>query len=156
MPVKFPGKPLLEFILGQMQTRFSDGRFALRLLFMLHIGLALLLTWVSHNYRIVQQRREYWPQFSDHDFSVRSAAVFKVEQSQLIAFPQPTVPWIRKWLGDRPASHLFYNPAADPKGSQLHRTRQLFPEAKIWTRDRQLELLPAGIERLTPKHYLVI
>ncbi|MBW3598731.1 MAG: hypothetical protein KY475_15835 [Planctomycetes bacterium] len=124
-------------------------------MFMLLIGIALMLAWVSHNYRIVQQRKEYWPQFNDHDFSVRAASVFKVGQAGLIAYPKPKVPWIRRVLGDHPTDHLIYNPTADPNGLQLRRTRNLFPEAKVWGW-QHIEALPDGIERLTDQHYVMI
>lgn len=130
-------------------------RFTFRSLFVALTTLAVVLAWGTHNYRVVQQRKAYWPQFNDHDFSVRAASVFKIEAAGLIPFPPREIPWIRRLFGDSPTSHLIYNPSGDLYGSQLRRSRVLFPEAKIWG-SQHIESLPQGVERLSDHHYVRI
>lgn len=138
-----------------MNITFSRCRFKLRSLFVLLTVLAVVLAWGTHNYRIVEQRKAFRPQFNDHDFSVRAAAVFKFDAAGLTPYPRPELPWIRRLFGDSPTSDLIYDPDADPDGSQLRRTRELFPEAKIWGWP-QIEPLPDGIERLSYRHHIII
>jgi hypothetical protein len=42
--------------------------------------------------------------------------------------PNPSVPWMRRLLGDSPVEMIVYQSASDP---QLDRVRALFPEATV-------------------------
>lgn len=43
----------------------------------------------------------------------------------------PSIPWLRRKLGDEPIPTIWYFPKKDYDGIGLERVRKLFPEAQI-------------------------
>lgn len=111
----------------------------------------LILAWFMQDYDLVQQRKLFARRFEYYEHSLRYIGVY--EQSTGSQLPRRHIPWKRLIMGDGPVQNLIYVPSKDPDGSQLRRTQELFPEARIWvwpleTWTREDPQLPPGVEPL--------
>jgi hypothetical protein len=100
-------------------------RFRLRTLLIVVAVLAVSCAWLGMAYRLVLERRAFWPNFNDHNFSLRVPTFIQRPD-------QADIPWIRRVMGDSPTVTLIYDPVHDEDGRQLRQVRKLFPEAHIW------------------------
>ena len=110
--------------------------------------LSFVCAWTANEYRFVQKRRAYWPNFNGGNFPLRAVS-FSRERDET------SVPWYRRLLGGVPVGSLVYDPSADKDGRHLRRTRELFPEAKIWGWPDDIEL-PEGIVPFDARRGLMI
>jgi hypothetical protein len=106
--------------------------------------------WIAHDAAIVRQRFAHMPLFDNRSYCLTPVGT-------RVSSPKPTLPWLRRMLGDYPIDVLFYSPRMDPDGTQLLRVRNLFPEAEIWGWPVESpENLPDGVKPWPKNRYFMI
>lgn len=105
----------------RMPRRFQFSVRALLLFVLLASG---VLTWIGHEASIVRQRRVILG--VDHE---RDGCSFV--PAELWPEEAPTIPRIRRKLGDVPIPAIYYFPKRDYDGVGLERVTDQFPEAEI-------------------------
>jgi hypothetical protein len=128
-----------------MSRRFQ---FSLRAMLLVIALVAAPAAWFAQNTNLVRQRKQLLDQRLWHfGFSLHEVGV---------DCPDPEIPWIRRTLGDRPVSVLFYEQWKDTTGEELKQVEALFPEAKTygWPRYPLGERLPAGMSRWKGRYRL--
>lgn len=104
-----------------MTRRFQ---FSLRALLLFVVLASGVLSSIGHEARIVRQRRAIFG--VDYE---RDGCSFV--PAELWPGEAPSIPWIRRKLGDVPIPMILYFPQRDYDGVELERVTDLFPEAEI-------------------------
>jgi len=126
-------------------------RYRLRTLLILMAVGPPIAGWLVNTHRHVQERRQYFSRFNDHEFSVRRASLVPNPRHK---FPKTSL--IRRLMGDHAESTLLYDPSADKSCEQFKRVRKLFPEAMIWGWYYDTGPLPPSVNRLPPNTGIII
>ena len=126
-----------------MRFRFQ---YTLRTLFIVITLLAIPCGYVGYQLRFVAQRKALIEEIRKRGGAVLSVAVYPHPATEDQA---PTVPWIRRLLGDEPYWEVAF--AAPCSRSELAHAEEVFPEARVYSAPGPFTL-PAGRPKLPPPH----
>lgn len=79
----------------------------------------------AHEWHVVTARKEWLARHPQGMFDVDDTIID--HNGKPIRPPEPTVPFIRRWLGDEPTKYLVVETREDDKSAM-----ELFPEARIF------------------------
>jgi hypothetical protein len=97
-------------------------QFRLRTLLVGVVLLSIPCAYVANQWRIVAARRNWLEQHPQPMFTVDITVIGN--DGKEVPQPEPTVPPIRRWLGDEPTKYVDVRSSAEEKAA-----RQIFPEA---------------------------
>jgi hypothetical protein len=105
-------------------------QFRLRTLMVVVTLLAVPCAYVGWQAKIVRERNAMLRTFGENRFGFYDTpSIYYTGDSDLQTTEKPTVPLIRKWLGDR-AVEFIYVPRRDPS-VDVDAIRKMFPEATV-------------------------
>ena len=100
-------------------------QFRLRTLLIGVVVLAIPCGYVANQGRIVAARRNWLEQHPQPMFTVEITVIG--DDGKVVSPPEPTVPPVRRWLGDEPTKFLSVRNSAEESAAT-----QLFPESRIF------------------------